>query len=227
MPARRPNEKMPQVVLPSGSFLALGLSLSAQTVRCFENLHKFVEAFVLRGLNDHTIKETGRAASAKGPQGSSAACGAPEFKESPAVPSNLPDRISETELRTPQPSIVTVARVVYILHGVSILIGVATGASIIGAFLFGWPSIAAVVLNYVMRSDARGTYVESHFSWQIRTFWYAMFFALIVAGIGLVLSWLLVGIAVWMVGFVVMGIWVGYRIIRGWIRLSNGQTMPV
>ena len=140
--------------------------------------------------------------------------------------SSLPEHISVVELRAPEPSIVTVAKVVYILHGVSILIGIATGASIIGAFLFGWPSIAAVVLNYVMRSDALGTYVESHFSWQIRTFWYAMFFALIVALIGFVLSWLLVGFAVWVFGFVVMGIWVGYRILRGWIRLSRGQTMP-
>ena len=140
--------------------------------------------------------------------------------------SSLPEHISVVELRAPEPSIVTVAKVVYILHGVSILIGIATGASIIGAFLFGGPSIAAVVLNYVMRSDARGTYVESHFSWQIRTFWYAMFFALIVALIGFVLSWLLVGFAVWVFGFVVMGIWVGYRILRGWIRLSRGQTMP-
>ena len=140
--------------------------------------------------------------------------------------SSLPEHISVVELRAPEPSIVTVAKVVYILHGVSILIGIATGASIIGAFLFGWPSIAAVVLNYVMRSDARGTYVESHFSWQIRTFWYAMFFALIVALIGFVLSWLLVGFAVWVFGFVVMGIWIGYRILRGWIRLSRGQPMP-
>ena len=84
----------------------------------------------------------------------------------------------------------------------------------------------AVVLNYIFRGDARGTYLETHFSWQIRTFWYAMFFALIVALIGFVLSWLLVGFAVWVFGFVVMGIWVGYRILRGWIRLSRGQTMP-
>ena len=127
----------------------------------------------------------------------------------------------------PPSSIVTVAKVVYILHSVSIILGVATGASIIGAFLFGWPSIAAVVLNYVMRSEARGTYVDSHFSWQIRTFWYAMAWTLFVAFIGFVLSWLLIGFAVWTVGFVVMGIWVGYRIVRGWMRLSDGQPMPM
>ncbi|MDO4936741.1 MAG: hypothetical protein Q4E62_02380 [Sutterellaceae bacterium] len=127
----------------------------------------------------------------------------------------------------PDPSIVTVAKVVYGLHALSIIIGIVTGASIIGAFLFGWPSIAAVVLNYVMRAEARGTYVDSHFSWQIRTFWYAMFFALLVAFIGFVLSWFLIGFAVWVFGFVIMGIWVGYRIVRGWMRLSRGDAMPV
>ena len=79
----------------------------------------------------------------------------------------------------------------------------------------------------MMRSEARGTYVDSHFSWQIRTFWYAMAWTLLVAFTGLILSWLLIGFAVWTVGFIVMGIWVGYRIVRGWIRLSNAQPMPV
>lgn len=135
----------------------------------------------------------------------------------------LPERL-EYELAVP-PAIITVAKVVYGLHALSIIIGIATGASIIGAFLFGWPSIAAVVLNYVMRSDARGTYVESHFSWQIKTFWYAMAWTLLVVFVGFVLSWILVGFAVWTFGFVVMGIWVGYRIVRGWIRLSEGRPI--
>lgn len=129
--------------------------------------------------------------------------------------------------REPSSSIVTVAKVVYGLHAISIILGIATGASIIGAFLFGWPSIAAVVLNYVMRSEARGSYVDSHFSWQIRTFWYAMIWAVLVGIVGFFLSFVLVGFFIWTAGFVVMGIWVAYRIIRGWIRLSNKQTMPV
>ena len=74
-----------------------------------------------------------------------------------------------------------ITQLVYILHALSIVIGLMTGASILSAFLFGWPSIAAVVLNYVMRSDARGTFLESHFSWQIRTFWYGMIWTALVA----------------------------------------------
>lgn len=127
----------------------------------------------------------------------------------------------------PEHKVIVIAKIVYILHGLSILLGIATGASILGSFLFGWPSIAAVVLNYALRSEAKGTFVASHFTWQIQTFWSAAIWTLLVAIIGMLLSWLLVGFAVWFVGFMVMGIWVGYRIIRGWIRLSAKEEMPV
>ena len=72
----------------------------------------------------------------------------------------------------PKKNLLFVTQLVYILHGLSIVIGLMTGATIISAFLFGWPSIAAVILNYIMAPDARGTFLQSHFSWQIRTFWY-------------------------------------------------------
>ncbi len=127
----------------------------------------------------------------------------------------------------PEHKVIMIAKIVYILHGLSIILGIVTGASILSSFLFGWPSIAAVVLNYALRSEAKGTFVASHFTWQIQTFWSAAIWALLVAIIGMLLSWLLVGFAVWFVGFMVMGIWVGYRIIRGWIRLSSREEMPV
>ncbi len=132
-----------------------------------------------------------------------------------------------TPAQEPEHKVIVIAKIVYILHGLSILLGIATGASILGSFLFGWPSIAAVVLNYALRSEAKGTFVASHFTWQIQTFWSAAIWTLLVAIIGMLLSWLLVGFAVWFVGFMVMGIWVGYRIIRGWIRLSAKEEMPV
>ena len=139
------------------------------------------------------------------------------------MPDNLPQQVDVP--RPPDGSCVTVAKVVYLLHGLSIIVGVATGGTILGAFLFGWPSIVAVILNYVMRSDARGTYADSHFSWQIRTFWYAFLFAVIVGIVGFILSFFYVGLVIWFVGFFVMSIWVGYRIIRGGIRLWNGQPI--
>ena len=108
----------------------------------------------------------------------------------------------------------------YLLHGLSILIGVFTGASIATAFVFGWPSIIAVIINYVKRSDVRGTYLDTHFSWQIRTFWYALLWIVLVTVAGFIFVFVLIG-------FIVLGVWVCYRIIRGWLRLNDELPMPM
>ncbi len=87
----------------------------------------------------------------------------------------------------PSESLVTITHVVYALHTLGLVVGAFGTASVIGMFLFGWPSIIAVIINYVKRSDVRGTYLDSHFSWQIRTFWWAMLFAVTIGVVGLVL----------------------------------------
>jgi uncharacterized membrane protein len=126
----------------------------------------------------------------------------------------------------PSQSLVTTAHVVYALHTLGLVIGAFGTASVIGAFLFGWPSIIAVIINYVKRSEVRGTWLESHFSWQIRTFWWALLWAVVIGLIGLVLTIVLVGFAIWIVGFFILGIWAAYRIARGWLRLKDRQPMP-
>jgi len=122
--------------------------------------------------------------------------------------------------------LVTVTHVVYALHTLSLVIGAFGAASIIGAFVFGWPSIIAVIINYVKRNEARGTYLESHFSWQIRTFWWALLLAVIIGVLGLVLAVVIVGFAIWIIGFFALGIWAIYRIARGWLKLKDRQPMP-
>lgn len=125
----------------------------------------------------------------------------------------------------PKKNLLFVTQLVYILHALSIVIGLMTGATIISAFLFGWPSIAAVILNYIMAPDARGTFLQSHFSWQIRTFWYGMIWTVLVAIVGVLLTPFVIGPFIWLIGFVVLGIWVAYRIVVGWLRLR--QYRPV
>ncbi len=119
------------------------------------------------------------------------------------------------------------AHVVYALHTLGLVIGAFGTASVIGAFLFGWPSIIAVIINYVKRSEVRGTWLESHFSWQIRTFWWALLWALVIAVVGTVFAIVLVGFAIWIIGFFALGLWAIYRIARGWLRLKDRQPMPV
>jgi len=132
-----------------------------------------------------------------------------------------------TASAAPPSSLITVAHVVYALHTVSLVIGALGAATVIGAFLFGWPSIIAVILNYVKRSEARGTWLESHFRWQIRTFWFALLWAVIVMLVSILLAAVLIGIATWVIGVIALGIWAIYRIARGWLRLNDGKPMEI
>ncbi len=62
-------------------------------------------------------------------------------------------------------------QIIYVLHAVSLMTGILGVVTIVGMFLTGWPSIIAVIMNYIKRSEARGTWLDSHFRWQMRTFW--------------------------------------------------------
>ena len=116
-----------------------------------------------------------------------------------------------------------ITHLIYALHAWSVFIGLTSAAFIVTAFLAGWPSIIGVILNYVKRGDAAGTFLETHFRWQIRTFWLALLWA-VIGGLAFVS---LIGIPIALVIWVITGIWVLYRIARGWIALSNGRSMPV
>ena len=126
-------------------------------------------------------------------------------------------------LTDPAPGLVTVAHLVYALHALSLLIGVTTAATIVGAFVLGAPSIIAVVINYVKREEARGTFLESHFRWQIRTFWFALLWCVI----GGVLFFTFVGIPLALAIFFGTGLWAIYRIARGWLALRDRKPMYI
>ena len=126
----------------------------------------------------------------------------------------------------PQPSLITYTHWMYALHAASALMGVFSAATVVGQFIFGVPSIIAVVMNYVKRSEARGTWLESHFSWQLRTFWYAVLWFVLIGLFSLPLVLLLgLGIVTWIAGAFVVGIWIIYRVARGWLRLNDGQAI--
>src|SRR3954452_24849026 len=122
-------------------------------------------------------------------------------------------------------SLISYTHIIYGLHSLSVLIGLTSAVTIVGSFIFGLPSIIAVIMNYARRSDVRGTFLESHFSWQIRTFWFALLWVLVILALSLPLMLVLVGFFTMWAGYVVLGIWVIYRIVRGWIAL--GDRRPV
>jgi len=127
--------------------------------------------------------------------------------------------------RTADATLVRYTHWMYALHAASALIGMLTSAFIATAFLFGIPSIIAVVMNYLRRDDARGTWLESHFSWQLRTFWFALFWVAVIFLFSLPLFLVLVGFLTFPVGIIIVGIWVIYRVARGWLKLKDGQPV--
>ena len=85
------------------------------------------------------------------------------------------------------------------------------------SFFFGITYLIAVIINYVKLPDVRGTWMESHFRWQIRTFWFSLLWAVIGALTYLFLvGWLILGID---------SIWVIYRIVKGWLYFSDRKEM--
>jgi len=143
----------------------------------------------------------------------------------PSSDTDMSDAISNPIVvdSRPSASLVSWTQVIYALHAVSLLTGVLGAASVVGAFLIGWPSVVAVIVNYVKRGEARGTWLDSHFRWQIRTFWFGLLWAVLclafvvmTLGIGLIVVWLPLG---------VLTLWFIYRVARGWSALASNQPM--
>jgi len=133
-----------------------------------------------------------------------------------------PDPSTETAVRLPSEGLITLAHVIYALHAFSALSGLLSSAMVAVAFLSGWPSVVALALNYAKRPEVRGTWLESHFGWQIRTFWYACLW-LLAGGVAFATA---IGIPVALVVWILTGLWVLYRIARGWMMLSREKPMP-
>ena len=137
------------------------------------------------------------------------------------------DSVDNAGPSEPAVRLLNYTQLIYALHAAAVLTGVLSRSSIAGRFLFGLPSIIAVILNYLRRAEARGTWLESHFDWQIHTFWYALLWIGITLLVGAPLTLIVIGVYIVVMGFTIVGIWVTYRVARGWLRLHGRQPMPV
>jgi uncharacterized membrane protein len=97
----------------------------------------------------------------------------------------------------------TLTTVIYALYAASLLVGIS--------------SLVAIVINYIKKEDMAGSFLESHFRWQIRTFW----FSLLWAAIGVITFVVIIG---W---FVLLAdlVWFIYRIAKGWLNLNDNKPM--
>ncbi len=115
---------------------------------------------------------------------------------------------------------------IYGLHTLAVAMGVFGGHSVARQFAFGAPSLIAVIMNYSRRTAVTGTWLESHFHWQIRTFWFAWLWIAVVTMVSA--PFVLIWVGLWMLDicFALIGLWIIYRVIRGWSALRDGRSMP-
>ena len=103
---------------------------------------------------------------------------------------------------------------IYLLHGLSLLIGALSSAFLVTSFVFGLPSLVAVVLNYLRRSDADGTWLAPHFRWQLRTFWFSLLWLCAATLLFGPLVFVLVGGPLLLLAYAATGLWAAYRVVR-------------
>jgi uncharacterized membrane protein len=127
--------------------------------------------------------------------------------------------------RNPEPSLVSYVHIMYALHALAAFIGITSAVTVVGQFIFGLPSIIAVIMNYLRRSEASGTWLESHFTWQLRTFWFAALWVVLIAVASAPFMLILVGFFTFALGLAIIGAWVIYRVARGWLTLKDGKSI--
>lgn len=129
--------------------------------------------------------------------------------------------------RGPDEGLIAWTHVIYGLHTLAVLIGLTSAATIVGAFVFSVPSVIAVILSYVKRGEAAGSFLESHYRWLIRTFWFAVLWGTIAGFLTLFLLVTIVGVIIFWLPLLAVGIWLVYRVVRGWLALRDAKPLPV
>ncbi|CAG0971203.1 hypothetical protein BURK1_01233 [Burkholderiales bacterium] len=120
----------------------------------------------------------------------------------------------------------TATLVVYALYAFAAIGGVISSGLVQFAPLVALAGIVGVIIAYVKRSEARGTWVASHLDWLIRTFWWSLLWSLIVGAVGVVLMLVLVGFVLLPLGLAAVSIWVIYRVVRGYLAFRDSQPLP-
>jgi uncharacterized membrane protein len=101
-------------------------------------------------------------------------------------------------------SLKSIVQVVYVLYALSYFAGIT--------------AIVGIIINYVKKDEVAGTWLESHFTWQRRTFWFGLLWAVI----GIATSFILIGFAILFANFC----WIIYRVVKGWLNLNDNRPMP-
>jgi len=120
--------------------------------------------------------------------------------------------MTEIDGNTGRPTDTRVAHVMYLLHGLS-------------PFTFWLLAVVAVIVGAMNRDSVRSTFVETHYSWLARTFWWGLLWIAIGSVVTFILVITIVGILIWWLPWTILFLWYLYRVIRGWLRLNDRQPV--
>jgi uncharacterized membrane protein len=123
--------------------------------------------------------------------------------------------------------LVEYTHIMYACYALSVLMALGGSYSLALRFVFGLPSLIAVVMSYVRFAEVRGTWLETHFLWQRHTFWYSWLWIIVASIISMPLLIVIVGLITEVLALAAIGVWVSYRVVRGWMRLRAGEPMPL
>ena len=125
----------------------------------------------------------------------------------------------------PSQSLISTTLVVYALFAVAAIAGLVS-AGLLSTPLLGLIGLIALIIAYVKRGDAAGTWLQSHYRWLIRTFWFSMVWALLGWLVLVTLGLILIGIPIAFGIWIAASVWVIYRIVRGYMLFKDSRPVP-
>lgn len=138
----------------------------------------------------------------------------------------MTDTPTPAAANAPSPSLISMTLVVYALFGVAAVAGLASSGFPLIAPLMGVVGIVGIILTYVKRGDAAGTWLASHYRWLIRTFWFSLLWGIVGGIIFVLLAIIVIGLVIGYAIWVATTIWVLYRLIRGYVLFKDSQPVP-
>lgn len=126
----------------------------------------------------------------------------------------------------PSSSLISTTLIVYALFGVGAVSALASSGFPLVAPLMGVIGIIAVIVAYIKRDEAAGTWLQSHYRWLIRTFWFSFLWGIVGGLILITLGLVLIGIPIAFAIWIATTLWVIYRLIRGYLLFSESKPIP-
>jgi uncharacterized membrane protein len=127
---------------------------------------------------------------------------------------------------TPSSSLISTTLLVYALFGIAAVVGLVSSGFPLAAPLMGIVGIVGVIVAYVKRGEATSTWLESHYRWLIRTFWFSLLWGAIGAVVFVLLAIILIGLFIGYLIWVATTIWVLYRLVRGYMLFNESKPVP-